>query len=70
MTMTLSMRRMALAAAIACAPAARTAFAADGWRPLFAPDYSDGDHDPDVWHVDADGNLTAEKDVAYWTKDE
>ena len=50
--------------------AATVAFAADGWRPLFAPDYSDGVHDPDVWHVDADGNLTAEKDVAYWTKDE
>jgi len=38
------------------------------WKPLFAPDYSDGVYDPAVWHTDKEGNLTAEKDVAFWTK--
>lgn len=47
-----------------------TALAEGGWTPLFKPDYSDGDFDPAIWHTDADGCLTAEKDVAFWTKDD
>ena len=40
------------------------------WRDLFAPDYSDGDFDPAIWYTDGEGNLTARKDVAFWTKDD
>lgn len=40
------------------------------WRALFAPDYSDGNFDPAIWHTDNEGNLAANKDVAFWTKDD
>lgn len=40
------------------------------WRPLFADDLSDAVYDPEVWSKDADGCLTATKDVAIWTRDD
>ena len=40
------------------------------WRPLFDPGLSNAVFDPSVWRRDADGCLTAEKDVAIWTRDE
>ena len=38
------------------------------WRDVFAADLSNADYDPAIWHRDAEGCLTAEKDVAIWTK--
>ena len=40
------------------------------WRPLFDPGLSNAVFDPAVWRRDADGCITAEKDVAIWTRDE
>ena len=40
------------------------------WRSLFDPGLSNALFDPAVWRRDADGCLTAEKDVAIWTRDE
>ena len=51
----------ALAAAFACMAEQ------DGWRPLFDGSLSNAVFDPSVWSRDADGCLTAEKDVAIWT---
>ena len=51
-----------------------TATAADGscqgWRNLFADDLSNAEYDPAIWSRDAEGCLTATKDVAIWTKDQ
>ena len=46
-------------------------FAEDGeWRSLFDEKLSNAVFDPSVWSKDADGCLTAEKDVAIWTRDD
>ena len=55
-------------AAIALAGLAVAAPEDGGWRNLFADDLSDAECDSQAWHRDAEGNLTAEKDVALWTK--
>ena len=55
-------------AAIALAGLAVAAPEDGGWRNLFADDLSDAEYDSQAWHRDAEGNLTAEKDVALWTK--
>lgn len=57
------------AALFACVLAVPAAFAGEGaWREVFAADLSNADYDPAIWHRDAEGCLTAEKDVAIWTK--
>ena len=42
----------------------------DGWRPLFDDTLSNAAYDPAVWSRDADGCLTATKDIAIWTRDD
>ena len=53
-----------------CFIGAACSFAADSWRSLFKDDLSNADYDPKVWTKDAEGNLTATKDIAFWTKDD
>jgi hypothetical protein len=45
-------------------------FASQGWRDLFKADLSNAAYDPAIWSKDAEGSLTASKDVAFWTKDD
>ncbi len=42
----------------------------DGWQNLFADDLSNAEFDRTVWSKDAEGCLTATKDVAIWTRDQ
>ena len=42
----------------------------DGWQNLFADDLSNAEFDSAVWSKDAEGCLTATKDVAIWTRDQ
>ncbi|MBQ2629270.1 MAG: DUF1080 domain-containing protein, partial [Kiritimatiellae bacterium] len=42
----------------------------DGWRPLFDDTLSNATFDSSVWSRDADGCLTATKDMAIWTRDD
>jgi len=42
----------------------------NGWRSLFDDKLSSAVFDPSVWSKDAAGCLTAEKDVAIWTRDD
>ena len=42
----------------------------DGWRTLFEKDLSNAEFDPAIWSRDAEGCLTATKDVAIWTRDQ
>lgn len=42
----------------------------EGWRPLFDEKLSNAVFDPSVWSKDSDGCLTAEKDIAIWTRDD
>ena len=58
---------MAIAAVVV---AAMDVAAGGRWRPLFADDLSDAVYDAAVWSKDAEGCLTAAKDVAIWTKDD
>ena len=42
----------------------------EGWRPFFGDALENADYDPDVWSLDENGILRANKDEMIWGKDE
>ena len=42
----------------------------EGWRPCFGDKLENADYDPNVWSIDEDGILRANKDEMIWLKDE
>lgn len=53
-----------------CIAGTLSILASDGWKDLFDKDLSNASYDPAIWTKDAEGCLTASKDVAFWTKND
>lgn len=70
MTTDTRINRAAFAALVFTVAACAYGDNADGWRDLFDADLSNAEYDHSVWRKDADGCLTASKDVAIWTRDQ
>lgn len=61
--------RAALVAGLLLCAGAFAAEAKEGFKPLFAPDLSNADYPAGVWTV-SNGELTASKDEAIWSKED